>query len=210
MTEYPIIIDNFIPKEDAERFNTFLASIVQPLPNKPKFRIAMGYPTSIVASKVGYSIPVLEGYEGTEHEQTVKDLGELLIRVKETLESSFSAEMDTVQYVYNQMLEGAKNSLHSDSSKLDGSPLNEDGTPEELQWSALVYLSSYDEEFTGGKIVFPKQEISHEPVEGQLVFFKGDHEHPHEVEVVTGGVRSALVFFFGKRGDLSNAVNFTK
>jgi hypothetical protein len=210
MSNYPMIIDNFVSENDVERFDAFLSSIVQPLPTRPRLRTALGYPTSVVASKVGYSRPVIEGYEKTEHEQTVKDLGSLLVRVKETLESSFSVEMDTVQYVYHQMLEGAKNALHSDSSNLDGSPLNEDGTPEELEWSALVYLSSYNEDFTGGKIVFPKQGISHEPVKGQLVFFKGDHEHPHEVEVVTSGIRSALVFFFGLRGNTSEAVNFTK
>jgi hypothetical protein len=208
MGKYPVIIDNFIPEYEAVRFEKFLSDIAQDSPFVENYRIALGYPNSVYASKVGYSEPVIQGYENTENEQVVKDLGDLLLSVKEMLEADFLEEMGTVQYSYHQMLEGARNRLHSDSTKLDGSPLNEDGTPEEVEWSALLYLTSYEEDFSGGEIEFPNQGLVHKPMRGQLMFFKGDVNYPHKVHTVTGGLRSALVFFFGRRGNTSEARNF--
>ncbi len=208
MTKTPVVIENFISKDDALRFETFLNSIAEDLEYPKNYRNALGYPNSNYASKVGYSEPVLRGYENSEHQQTVVDLGSLLLSVKKTLEDFFSEEMSTVQFGYSKMLAGAHNGLHSDSTKLDGSPYSDDGTPEELEWSALVYLTSHGEDFEGGEIEFPNQNVIIPPSSGQLVFFKGDVEHLHKVNKVVSGERGCLVFFFGRRGNTSDDPKF--
>ena len=206
MSKSVVVIDDFISKEKAMEFEKFLSNIAIDSEHAKHYRVALGYENSVVASKIGYSEPVLRGYEGNE--QLIEELGGVLVSIKETVEAHFMQEMDTVQFAYHQMTAGARNALHSDSTKLDGSPYNDDGTPEELEWSALLYLTSHGEDFTGGEIVFPKQDLVHKAVKGQLLFFKGDHHHPHGVETVTSGERSVLVAFFGKRGNVSESAHF--
>lgn len=208
MSNYPKIISNFISDEEAERIEKFLSSIAKPAPHMGSLNTALGYQNSNIASKIGYSQPAISGYESGEHAQTVKDVGDILIRIKSVLETEFDQEMDTVNYLYQQLLEGGFNMLHSDSTKLDGTPLSDDGTPEETEWSALLYLTSGNEDFQGGELIFPKQELTYVPVKGDLVFFIGDVNHPHRVAKVTEGVRSTLVSFFGRKGNTSDVIAF--
>ena len=210
MSKYPKIISNFISNEEIARIESFLGSIAETAPHNEHLKVALGYPSSNFASLVGYSQLALNGYESTKHAQTVKDIGDILLRIKAVLEEEFGQEMDTVNYIYQQLLEGGFNFLHSDSTNLDGSPLSEDGTPEELEWSALLYLNSGNKDFGGGELIFPKQNLTYVPVEGDLVFFVGDVDHPHKVTKVTSGVRSTLVCFFGKKGNTSDASLFSK
>jgi hypothetical protein len=82
---------------------------------------------------------------------------------------------------------------------LDGSSWNDgSGREDELEYSALLYLSDYGTDFTGGEIIFPKQNLTIYPTKGMLVFFRGDLEHPHEVNTIISGNRYAIVTFFGK------------
>lgn len=208
MSEYPKIKSNFISDEEIVRLENFLDSIAKTSPHNEYLRTALGYQNSNIASLVGYSELALNGYESTEHAQTVKDIGAILLRIKAVLEEEFGQEMDTVNYLYQQLLEGGFNMLHSDSTNLDGTPLSDDGTPEETEWSALLYLNSGNEEFEGGDLIFPKQELTYTPVKGDLVFFIGDVHHPHRVSKVTKGVRSTLVSFFGRKGNTSDVVAF--
>jgi predicted 2-oxoglutarate/Fe(II)-dependent dioxygenase YbiX len=106
------------------------------------------------------------------------------------------------------MNEGAFNPLHSDTTNLDGTPLQPDGTPEELEWSGLLYLNNNGEDFEGGTIYFPKQDVEILPKAGDLVLFPGDVHHVHEVPEVTKGKRKNLVFFYGREGVVGSDKNF--
>jgi predicted 2-oxoglutarate/Fe(II)-dependent dioxygenase YbiX len=209
MSEYPKIISNFISNEEITRIESFLDSIATPAPHMDALRVCLGYQNSMIASKIGYEHPVLNGYGSGEHSETVKDIGNILLRTKSVLEEEFGQAMDTVNFLYQQLLEGGFNRLHSDSTNLDGTPLSDDGTPEETEWSALLYLTSGGgEDFEGGELIFPKQELTYVPVKGDLVFFIGDVHHPHRVAKVTSGVRSTLVSFFARKGNVSEVIAF--
>lgn len=94
---------------------------------------------------------------------------------------------------------GAHNGLHSDMYMLDGSPWNDGtGREDELEYSALLYLSDYGVDFFGGEISFPQHNLVIYPKIGDLVFFRGDLEHTHEVSRVIGGNRYAIIMFLGK------------
>jgi hypothetical protein len=198
----PIIIDNFISPELADRLCAFLDSRLGPENNK--IYAALGYANSIEASKAGFSEPAIQGEFNDEDSKYVDEIGDIYIKVRAVLEDHFEIKMDLVNAIYQKLVMGASNHLHSDSSQLDGSPWQKDGTPEELEWSALLYLNNYGEDFTGGSIKFPLQEVEIFPKKGQLVFFKGDLDHIHEVTTVESGERRNLVFFYAKRGNISN------
>jgi hypothetical protein len=99
-----------------------------------------------------------------------------------------------------EISEGGHNqALHCDSVQLDGTPWDDGNTMlEDLEFSALVYLNTSGIDYTGGTIYFPNQEINLMPKTGQMIFFRGDIEHPHGVSEVTSGKRYALILFYGR------------
>jgi predicted 2-oxoglutarate/Fe(II)-dependent dioxygenase YbiX len=87
---------------------------------------------------------------------------------------------------------------------LDGKPNREDGLPEEQEYSALLYFSSYGDDFTGGELEFPLQDLIIHPENGDLIIFRGNHLYPHRVSLVTMGMRDTMILFLGKKGNVSD------
>lgn len=200
-----VIYESFISKEDSDKIVKFLDPIAALTP-RPNSYTALGWPNSVEAAKVGETEPVA-GYTGDkEVDATIDLIGDTFSRIKKDMESYFAVEMGLVQGFYQRLDAGGFMDLHSDTTDLDGSPLSEDGSPEENEWSAVLYLGDYDEDFTGGEIEFPKQELLVKPVSGMLVYFRGDHQHPHEVYEVTSGKRRTIVFFYGLKGRNSERI----
>lgn len=56
--------------------------------------------------------------------------------------------------------------------------------------SLLLYLN---EEYTGGSINFTRFNYSYRPSKGDLLFFPSDQRYLHQAEMVTSGVRYAIV-----------------
>lgn len=202
MSTDPVVIDGFISHDLADALCAFLDPRVGPEVNK--IYAGLGYSNSIEASKAGISEPAIKGNFTVEDSYLIEELGTIYCEVRKSLENHFQVDMDLVNAIYQKLIPGASNALHSDSSKLDGSPWQDDGTPEELEWSALLYLNTYNEDFTGGSIKFPKQGVELFPKKGQLVFFKGDLDHVHEVTTVESGERRNIVFFYARRGNISS------
>ena len=113
------------------------------------------------------------------------------------IEKEFEVIIDDYEVGVVKLETGAFNGLHSDMYNLDGNP-HEDPSKTDREFSALVYLSEYGEDFTGGELVFPQHELRHQPKIGDLVFFRGDLEHTHKVRHVLSGERYAIVMFFSK------------
>lgn len=113
------------------------------------------------------------------------------------IEKQFDVVINDYEVGVVKLVTGAFNGLHSDMYNLDGTP-HQDPAKTNREFSALVYLSEYGEDFTGGELVFPQHELKHQPKIGDLVFFRGDLEHTHKVRHVLSGERYAIVMFFSK------------
>jgi hypothetical protein len=203
----PVVVDNYLSDDLVQELVSFLDPLLRETPREA-MRGALGYETSAIAASVGNGTPAVLGFEGTSSESTVRALENLYKRVQLSMEEYFGVEMDLVNCNYQEMSKGGSNPLHSDSTKLDGSPWRDDGVEEELEFSALVYLNTVDVDFTGGEIEFPLQDILVKPKAGQLVYFRGDVDHIHEVKTVTSGLRKVLVFFFARKGNISSVQFF--
>jgi hypothetical protein len=204
----PVVVDDFLDPDLVKELVEFLDPLLKDTPRQA-MRGALGYETSAIASSIGRGTPAVVGFEGTPSEKTVRALESVYDRVRLSMEEYFGIEMDMVNCNYQELGEGGNNPLHSDSTKLDGTPWRDDGIEEELEFSALVYLNSVGTDFTGGEIEFPLQDILIEPKAGQLVYFRGDVDHIHEVKTVTSGLRKVLVFFFARKGNVSSVQFFS-
>lgn len=161
---------------------------------------ALGYESSLAASRVNGETGVIEGNQDPMN----KKLGQLFENIKLTAQEVLGQELDLCQANYQLLLTGAFNGLHADAMKLDGSPIHDDGTFDELEWSGLLYLNTYGEDFTGGTLYFPEFDLTYYPQVGDLVLFKGDVEHRHEVSKVLSGKRKNILFFWANKGNISD------
>ncbi len=74
-----------------------------------------------------------------------------------------------------------------DHDRYDGKPLVEE------HYSALLYLN---DDYEGGELEFPNEQLTIKPKPGSLVYFKGDADTRHGVKKVLSGKRINLVVFF--------------
>lgn len=197
------ITKNYISEAAAERFCKFLDSHSRTT-QRPEIINALGYSDSLEASTVDESTGVILG----NNEEVNFELGLLFRQIKEKAQAFFRLDLDLCQSNYQLMLPGGSNPTHADSVNLDGSPIQPDGTPEEIEYSGLLYLNAYGKDFTGGEIVFPEFDLIIKPEVGDLVLFKGDIPHRHGVNVVESGERKNIVFFWAKKGNVSSGRMF--
>lgn len=193
------IIENYISDEDCRSYIEFLDRHSYQS-HRHGIINALGYPSSLAASRVSGNTGVIEGNSDTSN----FSLGALYERIKVTAEEVFGQQLDLCQSNYQHLTAGASNPLHADATKLDGSPIQEDGSPEELEWSGLLYLNDYGKDFEGGIISFPEFNLDYFPQAGDLVLFKGDVQHRHGVSEVLSGNRKNIVFFWARKGNVSD------
>ncbi|XP_076324686.1 2-oxoglutarate and iron-dependent oxygenase domain-containing protein 3-like isoform X1 [Tachypleus tridentatus] len=67
-----------------------------------------------------------------------------------------------------------------------------------FHYTSLLYLSDYDVDFTGGRLIYVDKSVNLtlEPKMGRVVAFTSGSENPHYVERVTSGIRYALTVSF--------------
>jgi predicted 2-oxoglutarate/Fe(II)-dependent dioxygenase YbiX len=193
------IKENFITWEQCIEIRDFLDPRVK---ETPLFGIlgALGFPTSAEAASVNEESGLLRGVEDPANYR----IGALYTKIKKEAEQHLNQELDLCQSNYQLMTKGSRNPLHADNFTLKGKSRQKDGSPEESEWSGLLYLSTHGEEFHGGTLFFPEFEYSYTPKAGDLVIFKGDVEHRHEVLEVTSGERRNITFFWGRKGNISD------
>jgi hypothetical protein len=177
----------YLSKEDCVRYQNFLDPLTRPAIIDNIYN-ALGYPTSLEASKVNEVTGVIPG----NSDEINLELGALYQKIKKDAEKHFGQELDLCQSNYQVLLEGGENGLHVDQN------------PIELEWSGLLYLNTQGEDFQGGELYFPLQDISYKPEAGTLILFQGNESYPHGVRKVTKGTRKNITFFWAKRGNVTD------
>lgn len=208
ISELPVIVPGYLSDVDADAIVAYLGSIAAPSP-RATHRCALGYPNSLVASRISESNPAI-GYTGDPQNDLAIDLvTKALVSIRKSMEQHYGFEMDLVNASYTEFYTGPGIDMHSDSTKLDGSTFRDDGVPEELEMSAVLYLNTCGVDFTGGEIEFPNQGLTYSPIKGSLIHFRGDLDHKHMIHDITSGVRAALIMFLGRAGNVSEDIFFT-
>jgi hypothetical protein len=139
-------------------------------------------------------------FEDGEHFKSGLLYTQTINRVAEQINSFYGVDVVPINPMLAEISKGGKNDgLHCDSVQLDGTPWDDGNTMlDDLEYSALVYLNTSGVDYTGGRIYFPNQGLDILPKTGQMIFFRGDIDHPHGVSKVTSGKRYTLVLFYGR------------
>ena len=131
--------------------------------------------------KSGYSISgkeAIEYYYSEKEEIEHKVFKSICIALSEF----YNKEIEIKSMFHSLMLPESKNPLHWDNYVENG----------EEDISTLLYLN---DKFDGGALSFPDYGIKIYPKPGMFVFFEGNEDLKHEVEVIQNGHREALVGF---------------
>jgi hypothetical protein len=139
-------------------------------------------------------------FEDEEHEEAGLLFTETINRVAEEINKFYGVNVVPINPMLAEISKGGQNQgLHCDSVQLDGSPWDDGNAMlDDLEFSALVYLNTSGVDYEGGEIYFPNQKLDLMPKAGQMIFFRGDIDHPHGVSMVTSGKRYTLVLFYGR------------
>jgi predicted 2-oxoglutarate/Fe(II)-dependent dioxygenase YbiX len=179
---------------------------IQKPAHQPNIEGTFGYATSIEADNMSMENPIAKLTGLDEDDESILKITEAILTVKQEAEKFFELELSLINCNYVTMLSGSFNPLHADRSHLDGTLFHEN---EETEYSAIVYLNESGLDYEGGDISFPLQDLVISPKRGTIIFFKGDHHHPHEVSKVTSGSRRTLVMFFALKGNVSGRELFS-
>lgn len=198
-----VVTNNYISQEDCKNVIIGLEEFLTPEPRDFMWS-CLGQKDSLTASRVTENNPAIDLVGREPQDWAIKKISGLVNDIRIELEKYYGIELDLANMNFSKISEGGENPLHSDSTKLDGTPFRDDGIPEELEYSALLYFSDGTSDFKGGTITFPKQGLTITPLPGTLVFFKGDVDHVHAVSSVFGGDRYTLILFFARRGNVSD------
>jgi hypothetical protein len=186
------IVKNFIDNESCKRIIDLLDKRATPSPREGLMS-ALGWNSPSIAATMTFEEKIRPD---TEQE----DVNSAYSLSLSEMAAYFRVEdLCLVNGFYQSMSEGAIHELHCDSCKIDGSPLDPDIKEEPNEWSAVLYLNTHGEDFTGGAVEFPKEDFEYLPEAGTLIYFPATVDYPHGVKQVTSGNRKCLVIFAGRR-----------
>lgn len=199
-----IVVTSIFTDEETRVIEKYLDRIAVQSPVQPNHRCALGYAGPWVAAKIGPDFPAARLTGNTENDEAVLLITEGFSRVRRIIEDYYGKKLLMIHAIYTEISEGLGMGLHSDMYEVDGD-LRDDNTANLLQYSAVLYLGTSGEDFTGGDLYFPNQDFRHKATRGSAIYFRGDLEHLHDVEPVTGGARKGITIFYGYKDKVLEA-----
>lgn len=205
------IIPNYISKDSCLFINKAFEKYLSETPNKYIMGGPSGwigkhrYTNDITDIKENFTqlpnntIPYMED---PNYNVAVDMMIAILQNMCKTVSDYYGEEYVMRSFFYGVMHEGAKNTMHMDNHYLNSNTQTiMPRTNSDMDRSAILYLN---DDYEGGKIHFPLQKMLLKPEIGTLLFFEGNQDVPHEVQVVESGVRKNIITFFIKKSLVSD------
>lgn len=114
---------------------------------------------------------------------------EIINRVKSKIESTMNIELGSNAPSMVRWLVGNGQAPHADKQLPDGTP----NMYPQNDIASLVYIN---DDYQGGEIFFPNQNLQFKPLKNSLVFFPGDVNFLHGVTTVISGTRYTMPSFW--------------
>lgn len=184
LTEDIIVYENFLSKEESE-------GLIKALDKQVENSTIQWMPISFYESYS--SVLPKDGDPELEEFNLPSDfISKLHRKMVEAVASIKNLDPDTIVEIgfHTQKWEpGAYARKHSDNSDEHGNK----GAFERSKYAAFIYLN---DDFEGGILKFPDQDINIQPKIGSMAVFDGGHKNMHEVSLITKGVRYTIGSFW--------------
>jgi hypothetical protein len=123
------------------------------------------------------------------------EMGPSIIEIMKSVKATIKAEFKPAYEIYPddfivvRWMKGDDHELHADSE-------NPGGQPHPFPWREFTSIIYLNDDFEGGDLCFPNQNVVVTPTPRMLVFFSGKLEYIHEVKQITAGTRYTLSSFW--------------
>lgn len=110
-------------------------------------------------------------------------------RLKTEVDSFFNVNARPTSPAIVRWLPGQLQMPHADKEL-------HDGTPNDFPYYDLAGLFYLNDDYEGGELYFPHQNIEFKPKAGAAYFFPGDKNYIHGVREIKSGIRYVIPFFW--------------
>jgi len=129
------------------------------------------------------------------HAAMPPDIRQGNLTLLEGVERKIKAEYGISEELYPDYLGLVRWRIH-DLQRPHADAENPDGSKHEFHWRKFGCVLYLNDDYEGGEIYFPNQDIELKPKPNTLIFFPGTLEFLHAVREVTSGVRYTLTSFW--------------
>ena len=117
----------------------------------------------------------------------------MVIRLKHEVDKFFSVDVSPTSPAIVRWLPGQLQMPHADKELHDGPDA---GQPNDFPWYDIAGLFYLNDDYQGGELYFPLQNIEFKPKAGAAYFFPGDKNFIHGVREIKSGIRYVIPFFW--------------
>lgn len=189
------IVENYLNKDTCN----FIRETLNPLTKFTEQKSTTGWwPASKYgAHEVKPGIPISPYIDNKNYDICMDILTLLVVNMSKTISDFYKEEYILKSLFFGKMEIGGFNGLHMDNKYLSSADKQIKDRPNAQEdKSGLLYLN---QDYTGGNLIFPLQNLEIKPNSGTFIFFQGDEKVPHFVSEVTSGTRNNIICFFGKK-----------
>jgi predicted 2-oxoglutarate/Fe(II)-dependent dioxygenase YbiX len=125
--------------------------------------------------------------------ETVELIQSIVKRLKIEIDKFFSVDATATSPALVRWLPGNLQMPHADKELHDG---DNAGKPNDFPWYDIATIVYLNDDYEGGELYFPNQDIKFKPKRGAAYFFPGDMNYIHGITEVTSGIRYTCPFFW--------------
>jgi hypothetical protein len=183
-------LENFVTKEELEKISTFARSISEwdyTETHRNNDGIVI-YDSEYWKNRVATSDTI------NKQDPTIYPIIESLVkRLKILVDDFFKVDALATNPAIVRWLPGQFQNPHADKELHEG--INA-GKPNDFPYYDIASLFYLNDDYEGGELYFPLQNIKFKPKKGAAYFFPGDLNYIHGVSTIESGIRYTCPFFW--------------
>lgn len=125
--------------------------------------------------------------------KVVELISNMQARLKERVDKFFEVDAHPTSPAIVRWLPGQRQQPHADKELHEGEGR---GKPNDFPYYDISGLFYLNDDYEGGELYFPNQEIQFKPKAGAAYFFPGDMNYIHGVTEIKSGIRYVCPFFW--------------
>jgi hypothetical protein len=183
-------LENFMTKEELQKISTFAKSLSEWDYTETHYNEdgTMVYDSEYWKDRVATSNTM------NKQDPTIFPLIESMVqRLKLVVDDFFKVDAWATNAAIVRWLPGQYQNPHADKELHEG---ENSGKPNDFPYYDLASLFYLNDDYEGGELYFPKQEIKFKPKAGAAYFFPGDLNYIHGVSKIESGIRYTCPFFW--------------
>jgi predicted 2-oxoglutarate/Fe(II)-dependent dioxygenase YbiX len=183
-------IENFISEEELDRLNNFIR-------NNKHWDVTETHRNE--EGTIIYDASYWDGRVATyptisKTDPEITEIIELIVkRLKPHIDDFFNVDCFPTSPAMVRWLPGNFQMPHADKELHEGSDA---GKPNDFPWYDLATIMYLNDDYDGGELYFPNQNIKFKPKRGAVYFFPGDKNYIHGITEIISGIRYTCPFFW--------------